>query len=338
MRIGIPRETKPGERRIVFIPDHVALLVRDGHEVRVASGAGSAIGKSDASYRDAGARVTTPDEAWDAELIVKVKEIQGAEYPHLRAGQALFGYHHLPREPERARALAARGVTAIAFEMVRDSTGGYPLLAPMSVIAGRMAIDTAAKHLGQAPRNVLVLGAGHAGGAAERAARERGAEVTVLRRASATPEAVERAALAADLVVGAVFVPGAPTPRLLPRSLVARMKRGSMIVDISIDAGGVAETSRPTTHAAPTFVEEGVIHYCVTNMPAAEPAEAAAAISAAVLPYARELASKGIARAVRENAALRSGVLIWRGRVNHPGIAEEAGLAYTPVSERDLED
>src|SRR5260221_1139558 len=191
VRIGIPRETKPGERRIVFIPDHVALLVRDGHEVRVASGAGSAIGKSDASYRDAGARVTTPDEAWDAELIVKVKEIQGAEYPHLRAGQALFGYHHLPREPERARALAARGVTAIAFEMVRDSTGGYPLLAPMSVIPGRMAITTAAKHLGQAPRNVLVLGAGQAGRPAQPAPPRHGATVTVLRPPNRPPRSVQ---------------------------------------------------------------------------------------------------------------------------------------------------
>ena len=338
MRIGIPRETKPGELRIALVPDHAAILARDGHELRVASGAGGGIGHVDRSFLDAGARIVAAADAWDAELIVKVKEIQDEDRPHLHAGQTLFCYHHLPGEPERTRALAASGVTAIAFEMVCDAAGGFPLLAPMSVIAGRMAIKAAERHLERTPRNVLVLGAGHAGEAAQRAAIERGARVTVLRRATATPEAIERAALEADLVVGAVFVPGAPTPKLLPRALVARMKPGSMIVDISIDAGGIAETSRPTTHARPTFVEEGVIHYCVPNMPSAEPALAAAAISAAVLPFARELAAKGIARALRENAALRAGVLVWKGRVNHAGIAKEAGLAYTALTDRDLED
>ncbi len=338
MRIGIPRETKPGELRIALVADHAATLARDGHEVRVASGAGGGVGHVDASFLDAGAHVVAAADAWDAELIVKVKEVQDADLPHLRAGQTLFCYHHLPGEPERTRAVAASGITAIAFEMVRDAGGGFPLLAPMSAIAGRMAIEAAARHLGRAPRNVLVLGAGHAGKAAEHAALESAAHVTVLRRSTATPLAVERAALEADLVVGAVFVPGAPTPKLLPRSLVARMKPGSMIVDISIDAGGVAETSRPTTHARPTFVEEGVIHYCVPNMPSAEPALAAAAISAAVLPFARELAAKGIARAVRENAGLRAGVVVWKGRVNHAGIAKEAGLAYTALTDRDLED
>jgi alanine dehydrogenase len=285
-----------------------------------------------------GAIIVAPDEAWDADLIVKVKEVQEADYRNLHAGQTLFCFHHLPGEPERTRAIAASGITAIAFEMVRDAAGGFPLLAPMSEIAGRMALEVAARHLGRDPRNVLVLGAGHAGRAAERAAMERGASVTVLRRATATPEAIARAAREADLVVGAVFVPGAPTPKLLTRAVVAGMKRGAMIVDISIDAGGVAETSRPTTHARPTYVEEGVIHYCVPNMPAAEPALAAVAISEAVLPFARELAAKGIARALRENPALRSGVLVWKGRVNHAGIAKEAGLPYTPLSDRDLED
>lgn len=338
MKIGIPRETKAGEFRVALVPDHAGILVRDGHELLVASGAGGGIGHVDGSWLDAGARIVAVADAWNAELIVKVKEVQEADHAHLRAGQTLFCFHHLPGEPERTRALAASGITAIAFEMVRDAAGGFPLLAPMSVIAGRMAIDVATRHLGRAPREVLVLGSGKAGLAAAAQALSLGARVTTLRRATATPQAIERAALDADLVVGAVFVPGAPTPKLLPRSLVARMKPGSMIVDISIDAGGVAETSRPTTHAAPTFVEEGVIHYCVANMPAAEPARAAAAISAAVLPFARELASKGIARAVRENAALRCGVLVWKGRMNHAGIAEEAGLAYTALSDRDLED
>jgi alanine dehydrogenase len=198
----------------------------------------------------------------------------------------------------------------------------------------------------------LILGAGHAGLAAARAAAAREMEVTVLTRSRtsrdaarregfdadlSTAENVERRALAADLVVGAIFVPAQPTPKLLARSLVRRMKRGAVIVDVSIDAGGVAETSHPTTHESPTFVEEGVVHYCVGNMPAALPREGAAALSAAVLPYARELAAKSIARAVRENAALRAGVLLWKGRVNYAGIAAEAGLPYTALCDTDLE-
>jgi alanine dehydrogenase len=267
-----------------------------------------------------------------------VKELQDADFANVRGPQAIFCFHHLLGEPQRTRRLAAAGVTAIAFEMVRDANGMYPMIAPMSVISGRMAIAAGTKHLGHAPRHVLVLGAGHAGSSAAEAARAAGSTVTVLRRATATPQAVEHAALEADLVVGAVFNAGEPTPRLLPRSLVARMRRGAMIVDVSIEEGGVAETSRPTTHAEPVFIAEGVIHYCVGNMPAAEPAVAAGAISAAALPYARELASKGIGCAVRENPALRAGVLIWKGRVNHPGIAQEAGLAYTALSDRDLDD
>jgi alanine dehydrogenase len=216
--------------------------------------------------------------------------------------------------------------------MVRDAHGGFPLLAPMSAIAGRMAIDVAARHLGRAPRRVVVLGAGHAGSAAADSARAAGAQVTVLRRSNATPEAVERAVLEADLVIGAVFVPASPTPKLLPRSLVRRMRPGAMIVDISIDAGGVAETSRPTTHADPVFVEEGVIHYAVANMPAAQPAESARALWSAALPFVQEMAARGIAGAVRDNEALRSGVLLWRGRVNHAGIAAEAGLPFQPLT------
>ena len=353
MRIGIPRETKDGELRVSLEPSGVAALVGDGHEVRVESGAGRGVGHGDDAYRNAGAMIATAPQAWQAELIVKVKEIQPADLPHVNA-QAIFGFHQLPRAPGRTGELARRGVTAIAFEMVRDARGGFPLLAPMSVIAGRMALDVARSHLGHVPSRVLILGAGHAGLSAARAAMDAGARVTVLTRSEASREAarkhlgdsvetdiasaqsLERCALGADLVVGAVLVPGEPTPKLLPRALVARMRRGALIVDISIDAGGVAETSRPTTHAHPTYIAEGVVHYCVENMPAADPRAAAAALSTAVLPFARELAGKGIARAVRENPALRAGVLLWKGRVNHGGIAAEAGLAYTPLSDADL--
>jgi alanine dehydrogenase len=268
---------------------------------------------------------------------VKVKELQDEEIARRRTRRTIFGFHHLAGEPDRTRALAARGDTAIAFEMVRDAHGHFPLLAPMSAIAGRMSIDVAREHLRRVPREVLVLGAGHAGGAAAEAAREAGAHVTVLRRASATPEAVEAAAMRADLVVGAVFAAGSPTPKLLPRALVRRMRAGSMIVDISIEEGGVAETSRPTSHADAVYTEEGVIHYAVGNMPAARPAESAAAIWQAAGPFVEEMAAKGIGPALRDNEALRAGVLLWLGRLNHAAIAAEAGLPFDPLTTRDLE-
>jgi alanine dehydrogenase len=337
MRIGIPRETKEGERRVGLSPDHVATLASEGHEVVIETGAGTGVGVGDSDYRAAGARIGSADDAWDSDLVVKVKEVLDSDLPHLARGSALFGFVQLPGEPQRTRALAHRGVTAIAYEMVRDAEGRFPMLAPMSVIAGRLAIDVATKHLGRLPARVLVLGAGNAGGAAAQAARQAGAHVDVLRRSTASAEAVERLALAADLGVGAVRVSAEPTPKLLPRALVARMKRGAMIVDISIDGGGVAETSRTTTHAEPIFVAEGVIHYCVPNMPNADPRASAQLLADAALPFVRELASKGVERALRENAALRSAVLLWKGRVNHAGIAREAGLAYTPLSDADLQ-
>jgi alanine dehydrogenase len=369
MRIGIPLESKEGERRVGLDPGAVAPLARDGHEVRVAEGAGLGIGAGDGAYRAAGARVVAPAEAWDAELVVKVKEIQPGEWASLVRGSTLFSFQHLVGEPRLAREVAGRGITAIAYEMVRDAEGGFPLLAPMSVIAGRLAIQVGAQLLtlpaggsgtllagcpGAPPARVLVLGGGHAGTNAAEVAAALGAKVTVLTRSAATrdavaaklgpaveaalatPEDVARHAVQADLVVGAVFVPGAPTPRLLPRALVARMKPGSVIVDISIDAGGVAETSRPTTHAEPTYVEEGVVHYCVPNMPSAVARAGAAALSAAALPYVRALAGKGIARALREDRGLRAGVLLWRGRFVHEAIAAESGRPFAPLAEADL--
>lgn len=351
MKIGIPRESKDGESRVSLLPKHVAQLSREGHAIHVASLAGSRAGFSDEDYSQAGATLVTDAQAWNAELVVKVKEMQPYDFRHLHQGVTIFGFHHLPGEPARTRELAARDATAIAFEMVHDIEGYFPLLAPMSIIAGRLAIDEGIRLLGKKPERVLVLGAGNAGLNAARCASRQRARVTILTRSEdsrvnareqgfsaeiATPDSIEHYALEADLVVGAVFTPGQPTPKLLPRSLVARMKRGAVIVDISIDAGGVAETSRPTNHAEPTFVEEGVIHYCVPNMPAANPAEAAAAISMAVVPYVRELAGKGIARAVRENPMLQAGVVLWKGHVNHPDIAAEAGLPYTGLTDNDL--
>jgi alanine dehydrogenase len=351
--VGIPRETKEGEKRVALEPAAVRVLVSEGNRLHVEAGAGSAVGHDDDAYRAAGARICSSAQAWHADLIVKVKEIQPEDVNHLQRGRTIFSFHHLPGEPQRTLLLAGREATAIAFEMVRDDRGEFPLLAPMSVIAGRMAIDVGTGLLarGTGAGRCLILGAGHAGLSAARRASGLGMSLIVLTRSErsrdaarnvgfdaelATPTNVELHAVGADLVVGAVFVPGQPTPKLLSRALVRRMKRGAALVDVSIDAGGVAETSRPTTHADPTYVDEGVVHYCVGNMPAALPREGAAALSAAVLPFARELASKGVARAVRENRALRAGVLVWKGRVNHPGIAAEAGLPYTSLSDSDL--
>lgn len=333
MIIGVPRETKEGERRVALLPLAVEEITAAGHDVRMETRAGKGIGIDDQAYRDVDADIVTARDTWTADLIVKVKEIQDADLAVMPDGATIFSYHHLPREPQRTRTLAKRGVTAIAWEMVRDKHGGYPLLAPMSRIAGRMVAERFPA------KKVLVLGAGHAGNAAAQAARKRGAEVTVLRRTTATPENVERHALEADLVVGAIFNAGEPTPKLLPRSLVRRMKPGAVIADISIDAGGVAETSRPTTHTEPTYVEEGVTHYCVTNIPAGDPAAAAAAISEAVLPYVLDIAAKdNVAAALLHHRELRGAVLLWQGAVTHPGIAAEAGLPYSALTDAVLEE
>jgi len=351
MDIGIPKESKEGERRVALLPAAVAPLAALGARVLVEAGAGVAVGAGDSAYRNTGASIVTAAEAWRADLVVKVKEVQEADLALLPDGAALFSFQHLAGVPGRTQALAARHATAIAFEMVRDAQGRFPLLAPMSEIAGRMAVQESTRLLGRAPAQVLVLGAGHAGLSAADEARRIGACVVVLTRSTksceaakargfeadiALPERIEQEALEAEVVVGAVFLAATPTPKLLPRSLVRRMLRGSVIADISIDAGGVAETSRATTHADPSFVEEGVIHYCVPNIPAAAPAEAAAALSAAVLPYLRAIATLGLERALLADPGLRAGVLMWRGRVNHPGIAAEAGLPYTALADDDL--
>lgn len=332
MQIGVPREVKTGEMRVALLPEAVRAIVDEGHDVQVETRAGLAVGFDDEAYRDAGATVVTARDAWDAELVVKVKELLPEDLALAQRGCAVFAFHHLVGAPERTRAIARAGLTAIAYEMVRDSRGRFPMLAPMSRIAGRMAPAIAQRELGRAPARVLVLGAGQAGSAAAKAAERMGAQVAVLRRATATPQAVEREALAADLVVGAVFTAGEPTPKLLPRSLVRRMKRGAVIVDICIEEGGVAETSRPTSLEDPTFVAEGVVHYCVGNMPAAWPREASAAISEAALPYILDMAREGVEPAIEANEDLRNGVLVWNGHVVDRTIAHEARLPYTSLS------
>ena len=350
MRIGIPREIKEGERRVSLLPSETRELALAGHDVFVEHDAGAGVGAGDDEYHRSGAQCGTAAETWGSPLVVKVKEMLEGDLARAQAGQAIFGFQQLPRFPERTRALAHSGVTAIAFELVRDHHGGYPLLAPMSAIAGRMAVEATWRFLPESP-SVIVLGAGNAGLSAARTARDRGGRVAVLTRTTrsrdaaiakgfqsdiATRQAVEAAALDADLVVGAVLRPGEPTPKLLQRSLVRRMKQGAVIADVCIDGGGVAETSRPTTHAEPTYVEEGVLHYAIPNIPGADPVASASAISRAALPFVASLASLGIAGALRADPRLRAAVLLWNGRVTHPVIAEETRLPYTALSDADL--
>lgn len=350
MKIGIPREIKEGERRVALLPAEVAALVADGHDVFVEHRAGAGVDVADEEYRRAGAHPVDAAQAWTHPLIVKVKEMLEGDLARAHAGQTIFGFQQLPRYPARTRALAERQLTAIGFELVRDERGGYPLLEPMSTISGRMAVDATWRFLPPAPR-VLVLGAGNAGLSAARAARDRGARVAVLTRTArsrdaargagfqaelAAPESIEAAALDADLLVGAVLRRGEPTPKLVPRALVRRMKRGAVIADICIDGGGVSETSRPTTHADPTYVDEGVVHYAIANIPGADPVAAASALSQAVRPFVSRLASRGIAAALRDDPGLREAVMLWKGRVTHPVLAEETGLPYTALSDADL--
>jgi alanine dehydrogenase len=369
MRVGVPKEVKVHEYRVGLVPGAVRELVLHGHEVLVETGAGSAIGFPDEAYAAAGARIV-PDAATvfaTAELVVKVKEPQPHEWAQLRPGQVLFAYLHLAPDRAQAEGLLASGCTAIAYETVTDAQGGLPLLAPMSEVAGRMAVQVGARCLekeaggsgillsgvpGVAPGRVVILGGGVVGSNAARIAKGMRAHVTVLDRNPrvlaaldaefhgmvetifATRDAVERAVLDADVVIGAVLVPGAKTPKLVSRETVARMRPGSVLVDVAIDQGGCFETSRPTTHADPTYIVDGIVHYCVTNMPGAVARTSAVALNNATLPFTLQIADKGWQRAAAENPHLAAGVNIHAGAVTHPAVAEALGLPLAPLNLR----
>lgn len=363
MRIGVPKEIKSHEYRVGLIPGSVRELVHHGHQVIVERSAGDGIGCSDAAYRAVGAQVV--DSAAEvfatADLVVKVKEPQPAEIARLREGQVLFTYLHLAPDADQTKALVESGVTAIAYETVTDSFGRLPLLAPMSEVAGRMAVQVGAHCLekeqggigvllggvpGVAPGNVVVLGGGVVGTNAARMAAGLGARVVVLDKslprlaqidemfggrvqtAYANLNALEQHVLDADLLIGAVLVPGAAAPRLVSRSQVAGMRNGSVVVDVAIDQGGCIETARPTTHAQPTYVEEGVVHYCVTNMPGAVARTSAFALNNATLPFVLALADKGWVGAVSEDPHLRAGLNVHRGQVTHAAVARDRGFQY----------
>ena len=360
MHIGIPKEIKDHEYRVALTPEGARLLAEAGHRVSVETGAGAASGFADDAYRAAGAAVVaTAAEAWAADLVMKVKEPQASELGGLREGQLLFCYLHLAAAPELARELMARGVTAIAYETVSQPSGVQPLLQPMSDIAGRLAPQMGALGLqtshggsgklvtglpGVPPGRVLILGAGVVGMSAARVATGLGARVTLIDRNAdklaraeslfgarvetrfSSPGAIEDSLEHADIVVGAAQIPGRHAPRLISRAMLARMPAGAVLVDVAIDQGGVAETSRPTTHSDPFFVADGIVHYCVTNMPGAVARTATKALTHATLPYVQALASQGLA-ALDADPGLKAGLHVHAGRIMHPGLAQDLGFA-----------
>jgi len=366
MLIGVPKEVKTHEYRVGLVPGSVRELAHNGHEVIVEAGVGAGIGFDDREYQSAGARICADaaEVFAAAELIVKVKEPQPQEVALLHPGQILFTYLHLAADKELTQSLIRSGAIAIGYETVTDARGGLPLLAPMSEVAGRMSVHVGAHCLekeqgglgvllggvpGVPAAKVVILGGGVAGTNAARMAMGMEAYVTVIDRSLprlyeldlqfgaqlhtlySTMENIEREVAAADLVIGAVLIPGAAAPRLVSRDLVRAMRPGTVIVDISIDQGGCFETSRPTTHAAPTYIEEGVVHYCVTNMPAAVARTSTVALNNATLPFVLALADHGWRGALAEDPHLRDGLNICRGRVTHPAVAHDLGLPLTPA-------
>jgi alanine dehydrogenase len=355
MKIGVPREIKNHEYRVGLVPEAVRGLAAAGHELTVETGAGTAIGFSDQDYAAAGARIAADAEETfrSAELIVKVKEPQPEECRRLTQGQVLFTYLHLAADRAQAEALMASGCTAIAYETVVGPDGSLPLLTPMSEVAGRMSVQVGAQYCtktfggrgvllsgvpGVAPARVVVIGGGVSGShAAEMAAGLR-ADVTIFERSVSrlreldqlfagrarvlfsSPQAIGAALEGADLLVGAVLIPGAAAPRVVTREMLRRMGAGAVAVDIAIDQGGCLETSRPTSHANPTYVDEGVIHYCVTNMPGAVPRTSTFALNNVTVPYVHQLAAHGWQEAVARDPGLREGVNVTAGRIVHPAV------------------
>jgi alanine dehydrogenase len=363
MLVGVPREIKDNEFRVGLTPSAVRELVSHGHKVVVETGAGEAIDLSDENYRNAGGEIV-PDAAsvyGRAELVVKVKEPQPAEIGMLREGQVLFTYLHLAPDLAQTEGLLKSGCIAIAYETVTDERGGLPLLAPMSEVAGRMSIQAGAHALereaggrgvllggvpGVPPAKVVVLGGGVVGMNALRMALGLEADVTVidkslprlkeldlafapaLRTRYATTDAIEESVLGADLVIGAVLTPGGTAPRIVTREMVRGMRRGTVVVDVSIDQGGCFETSRPTTHSNPTYVVDGVVHYCVTNMPGAVARTSTFALNNATLPFTLALADKGFRQAMGLDCHLRDGLNIMSGMVTHKLVAEAHDLEF----------
>lgn len=362
MKIGVPKEIKTLENRVAMTPGGVESLTKRGHEVWVERGAGAGSGLADVEYEAAGARLVSAEEAWSAEMVVKVKEPLPQEYRYLRSDLILFTYLHLAASEELTRAMLESGVTGIAYETVQTADGALPLLVPMSEVAGRMATQEGAKYLekpfggrgvllggvpGVAPADVVILGGGTVGTNAAKIAVGVGAHVTVLdvnharlqylddvfqgrlTTLTSTEANIKKAVRYADVLIGAVLIPGAKAPHLVTREMIPTMKEGSVIVDVAVDQGGCVETIKPTTHAEPTYVVDGVVHYGVANMPGAVPRTSTFALTNQTLPYVLELAEKGLA-ALSEDEALLKGLNTYRGRLTYAAVAEAFGLPYTP--------
>ncbi len=366
MRIGLPKEIKNHEYRVGLTPASVRELCASGHSVLVQSGAGAAIGLTDALYQGAGATLAADAAevfAW-AEMIVKVKEPQPQECAMLRPGQILYTYLHLAPDPEQTQAMIKSGAVCIAYETITGPGGGLPLLAPMSEVAGRMAVQAGAAHLekskggmgvllggvpGVPAGHVVILGAGVVGTHALQMAVGLGARVTVLDKnvdrlrqldlvfgnristVFSNAQSVEDAVLDAELVIGGVLIPGAAAPKLVTRQMIARMKAGAVVVDVAIDQGGCFETSHATTHADPTFLVDGVVHYCVANMPGAVARTSTFALNNATLAHAVALANRGWQQAIRDNPHLKAGLNVALGQVTHEAVAQALGHAYVPA-------
>ena len=365
MRVGVAREIKPQEYRVALTPAGARELVDRGHEVLVEASAGAGSAFADEAYERAGARIVSVDDVWtSSDLLLKVKEPIPSEYPRLREGLTLFTYLHIAADEPLTHALVDSGITAIAYETVETDRGGLPLLAPMSEIAGRLAPQAGADHLekpqggrgillggvaGVAPARVLIIGGGMVGYNAAVIALGMGAQVTILERSvermrfleqilsgrvqllMSSSLQLEETIKDADLTIGAVLIPGALAPKLVTRELLRTMKAGSVLVDVAIDQGGCAETSRPTTHDDPVYVEEGVIHYCVANMPGAVPITSTRALTNVTLPYVEQLAALGTVGAVSSSPELARGVNVVAGKLTYEAVAEAHGREYTPL-------
>lgn len=368
MIVGVPKEIKNHEYRVGMTPSSVRELTSRGHQVLVQINAGTAIGLDDDQYRAVGAEmVETAEEIFKrAEMIVKVKEPQPVECAMLRPGQILYTYLHLAPDPEQTAALVKSGAICIAYETITGANGGLPLLAPMSEVAGRMAIQAGAAHLekskggmglllggvpGVAPGHIVIIGAGVVGTNALQMAVGTGARVTVLDKSVdrlrqldlvfgnriatvySNAQSIEEAVLSADLVIGGVLVPGAAAPKLVTRDLISRMKKGAVVVDVAIDQGGCFETSHATTHADPTYVVDGVIHYCVANMPGAVARTSTFALNNATVGHAVALASKGWKQALRDDVHLRNGLNVCEGKVTYEAVARDLNYDYVPAAQ-----
>jgi alanine dehydrogenase len=367
LKIGVASEIKTDEYRVALTPAGARELGQRGHDVIVETGAGAGSSFTDAAYEAAGARIASVDEVWgEAELLLKVKEPIAPEYGRLREGLVLFTYLHIAADEALTHALLESGITAVAYETVETDSGALPLLAPMSEIAGRLAAQAGAYFLekplggrglllggvpGVAPGRVVVIGGGIVGYNAAVIAIGLGANVTILERSidrmrhleeilsgrvsllMSSSLQIEESLQEADVVIGAVLIPGALAPRLITREMVGGMKDGSVLADVAIDQGGVAETSRPTTHSDPVYTVEGVTHYCVANMPGAVPITSTKALTNATLPYVEAIADYGLAEAVALDPALARGVNVVEGKVTYEAVADAHGLDYRPLED-----